>query len=256
MLRKRLIINSLIDRDINGSHSDFTVYLDESLNPGSDKFMIGLKKVSLPNTVFTFHVKDSYLWYLYDGNLHNIKLPTEEDIEDGAQLAQAITDLFAVNNHNIEATMNDTTKRLQFTNNSNVDIRLVSSDLYEPVVNGTDIVNSANHKLGLLGDLSNNVITPSFTYECEGVPKIISTSVFHITSKTLGNYRQSILPKNQSNQQYILYTALNNVGFGDIIQKDIAQDDIKFFEIDGSIDSIDIAIRDENYRIIENNRIM
>jgi hypothetical protein len=250
MLRKRLIINSLIDRNINGSHSDFTVYLDESLNPGSDKFMIGLKKVSLPNTIYTFHQKDSYLWYLVNGTLHNIQIPTEEDIEDGAQLAQALTDLFSVNNHSIDVSMNDTTARLQFTNNTGNPIRLVSSDLYEPVVNSTDIVNSANHKLGLLGDLSNNTISNNFTYEATGVPKIISTSIFHITSKTIGDYRQSILPKQQELQQYILYSALNTVGFGDIINKDIPHDDLKWFEIDGSIDTIDIQIRDENYRIV------
>jgi hypothetical protein len=253
MLRKRLIINSNIDRDFLGEHSDFRVYMDQSIEAGQDKLMIALKKVSIPNTVYTFHVQDSYLWYVYDGTLHNIKLPTNEVITDGSNLAQAITDLFSVNNHDIEANMNTESNRLQFTNNSNVDVRIVSSDLYEPVVNNTEIVNSANNKLGLIEDLSNNVIQPSFTYEAVGVPKIISSSVFHITSKAIGDYRQSILPKQQELQQYIIYTLLNNAGFGDINNDNIPHDDMKWLEVDGMIDSIDIQVRDENYRIVDLN---
>ena len=253
MLRKRLLINSKLDRDINGSNSDFIVYMDESLNPGSNHFMIGLKKVSLPNTVYTFHFKDSYLWYLYDGTLYNIKIPTNEVIEDGTQLASTLKDLFGVNGHSIDVNFNDTTNRLQFTNNSSVDIRIVSSNLYETTVNGQDIVNSCNDKVGLIEDLTNNVITPSVTYEAKGVPKIISSSVFHITSKTLGNYKQSILPKQQSNQQFILYTLLNTAGFGNIIQKDIERDDVKWMEVDETLDKIDIQLRDEDYRIIDLN---
>lgn len=258
MQRKRLYVNSSLDRSKNSSSSNFRVYLDESIDARMNKIMIAVKKVSLPNTVYTFAFEDSILWYLTDVGgaseaLKYIAIPTDKNYKDVSELIEDINTSFINEGDNISVSQDDTTKRLRFRNDSPFKIRIVSSNEYENIVNGTTIVNSCNNKIGLVGNLTDDTLDTGESYLATGIPKLLSTSMFYITSTTLGNWMNTMLPRSKTYKEYIIHSMLNTGGFGDVLQDSLDENSMFWIEIDGSLTDFDIVIKDENYREVNLN---
>ena len=248
----KIAINSEIDREPNSSRDNFRTFLSRPVSNFNREIQVGLRKAVIPNTAYTFHPNDNYLWYVLDGTVKNIQLDTQRVFSDGEQLAEHLTNLFGENNDTgITVEQNENSKKLVFSNSSGVDLRLVSDFIYETEVNGTSIFNHSNVKLGLIDDMSNTIISDGQSYSPSGIPRLVSTFVYNILSKGLVSNTVTTTPSPNDNP-HILASLLNNKGYGDLLTIHLADDEIFWFNVK-SLNSFDIIITDDQYRPISLN---
>lgn len=248
----KIALNSEIDREPTASRDNFRAFLSRPVSNFNRDIRIGLRKAVIPNTTYTFHPNDTYLWYVLDGTLKNIQIDASRVINDGEALAQHLTELFADNSDTgITVEQNEHSKKLIFSNSTGNDLRLVSDFIFETEVNGTPLFNHANVKLGLIDDMSNQTIADGQSYSPSGIPRLVSTLTYNLLSKGLVSNTVTTTPSPNDNP-HILATLLNNKGYGDLLTIHLSDDEIFWFDV-RSLSSIDVIITDDQFRPISLN---
>jgi hypothetical protein len=250
--RYKLAINSEIDREPNSSRHKFTSFLSRPFVSYGRKIRFGLRKAVIPNLMYSFHPNDTRLWYLVDGTLKSIDISSSRVFENGQELADHLTDLFSNNGDSgITVTLDNNTKKLSFNNNTGVTIRIVSDFVYETEVNGTQLFNHANVKLGLTSDLSQTNIPDGSSLTPVSIPRLASTNVYHILSRDKVSNDITVTPSPNDNP-HILASVLVDKSFGDLITIHLSDDEIFYFEID-ELYKISIEVTDDQFRPIDLN---
>ena len=266
MLRNRLLINSssrINDNSVDPSH-DFRVFLDDSIDSGKENIRIGLKKVSIPNTAYTFSEYNNWLYYSLnlDGaeEVKKVELPTDKVFEDVEEVAQELQQALQDKGDNITVDLIEDEYKLQLTNNTEEDEFRIINPVYEPFVLSegefhVDIKFTATHKLGFTEDTRGEWIEANGgTYKAPGIAKIINTSIYYITSRTLGDSLRTITPQHEKMEFQMIGSVLNRVGFGNIHQKVFDEESIIFFDMGSGLNGFDVQILDEHYNPINLNR--
>ena len=248
----KLVINSEIDREPNTSRHNFSSFLSRPVVSYGRKIRFGLRKAVIPNLMYTFHPNDTRLWYLVDGTLKYIDISSSRVFDDGDDLATHLTQLFSDNSDSgITVTLDSNSKKLKFENNTGVSIRIVSDFLYETVVNGTQLFNHANVKLGLIDDLRQTDIPDGSSLTPSGIPRLINTTVYHILSRDKVSNDITITPSPNDNPHILSSIKVNKL-FGDMLTTHRSDDEIFWFEID-ELYKISIEVTDDQFRPVDLN---
>lgn len=254
--RKRLIINSEINR--NGqSRDNFSIFLNDPIPHYRNKIKFAVRKVVMPNTVYSIHPRENRLYYIVDpeGNdeeLKHITLPTNKVYQNADQLADDLSDLFEDNGETMDVEFLEDSQKLKFTNTSAQDIRLVSGDDWETSYNGTELVDRSNVKIGLTQDLRGKVLVNGGFTTAQNIPKIQSSLVFHLISQKLVDNATSITP-NRDNKPHILATLINNKSWGDNLWDTRADDELWQITMNSDLDQLDLQVVDDQYRQVSLN---
>lgn len=254
-MSNRVIINSEIDADLaSNSLTDFEVFLSKPIQVEHGEMLrLGLKRVIIPTTIYTFHTEENTVYYIIDNTLHQIQLNTERVFLDGEELEAHLNTLLEQNGHsNLNFSFSQSSNKLTFTNNSNNEVRLLSDNLFETEYNGTTLFNNAIARLGFYSDLRDFPLQNGEGLEADGVIRLMPTKVLHITSDLIGD-RDITTSPNPNYSFSVLNSVMNNVSYGGLLTKSYAKEDMLYFDITSTITRIDIQIRDDKYRIINNH---
>ena len=250
----RLAINSRIDRQTNDSNSDFRVYLKEAISSLKSSVKIGLKKVAIPNTMYSFSEYNNVLYYVRElntgPNLSELKFETDRIYEGGKDLENFMNNEFSNKGHNITVVFDEATQRFSFTNNESNPFYIINTFL-NPTFQSVTLENSAHHKIGIIRDTTQHKVSNGSTFECKGLPKILNTSVYHIVSNKLGDTQKYKLVKSRNHP--IIASVFNDVSFGDMITREYSDDETFFSVVNDEIEIIDIQILDEEYQPVNLN---
>lgn len=256
MNKQKIIINSELDRQPGDSREQFRSFLSRPITSYNRTIKIGVQSAVIPNTAYTFHQNDTYLWYVLDvggaDTVKNVVLPSNRLFETSNDLATELDSLFTANGDSIDVTSDGDTKKLQFTNNTGSPIRLVSDFVYEVVYNGTTLYNHANKKLGIIDDLRNTSVPDGSTFTPSGLPRLSSTFAYHIISTTLVRQSKTSTP-NPNNNPHILVSVLNNRSFGDLLTVSYPENEIFYHNMSDNLSSIDVQVVDDEYRPVSLN---
>lgn len=256
MNKQKIIINSELDRQPGDSRDQFRSFLSRPVSNYGRTIKIGVQSAVVPNTAYTFHPNDTYLWYVLDvggaNTVKNVVIPSDRLFETSNDLALELDNLFTANGDSIDVTLDDDTMKLQFTNNTGSPIRLISDFVYEVVFNGTTLYNHANKKLGVIDDLRNTSVANGSTFTPSGLPRLSSTFAYHIISTTLVGQSKTSTPS-PNNDPHILASVLNNRSFGDLLTVSYPENEIFYHSMTDNLSSIDIHVVDDEYRPVSLN---
>lgn len=159
---------------------------------------------------------------------------------------------FQDNGDDITIDIVDDEYKFLLTNNNDDGIRIINP-VYEPRVLSEDEFNvdiefTANHKLGFTDDTRDEWISSNGgTYKAPSIAKVLNTSIYYITSKTIGDSLRTLTPQHEHMEFHMIGSVLNNVRFGDINQKDYDDNEVIWFDMDNGLNKFDIEILDEHY---------
>lgn len=257
MSKRKVIINSNLDREPGGTSSNFQVYLSRPLEAHRGRVKIGLRKAVIPNTAYNLHVSESILWFVQNPDTQNelldsIQVDVDRIYQDSNDLADEVNArLDAKGYDDLVCEVNELTGRLRFRSTDNNTYRLIGDYIFELEYNGVPLFNHINRRLGIVEDTRGTLIDSNGTwYQATGLPKLVNTLVYHVTSGQLGNEYNTTTPSKFDNPKIIM-TMMNNVPYG--FNNTQIYDDSEMFTVvlqDG-LNEFDIQIRDEEYRIVD-----
>lgn len=231
MERERIIemyINSYLDRveDENQSTSTkFTVSLQNKnkqieVLPNERELLVKCFKLQIPNVLYNFPEKESRLFFEVDpdgvSDVRSIQIDTERVYASTTDLVNEINTKLGLDASLSDLTLsfNTNTKKMTFTKDGTVDIRLISSFRYgtvESILTFQDM----NDRLGFSQDLTTaGVMTSgSPTLTGQGTVRMNRTNNYHLTlEEQSGFYTQSITPLDTKNHRVIASVAVGSYG--------------------------------------------
>jgi hypothetical protein len=252
----KIFINSELDRQPNNSRESFISFLSRAIPTHGYALRIGVSRMVIPNTAYTFHPNDSYLWYVTDlggtDTLKSVTISTERLFENAQDLADHLQNLFTSNGDSITVGVNQDSLKLEFTNSTGSPIRFISDFIYEVEFSGSPLYNHANKKLGINSDLRNTSIPDGSVFTPAGLTRLSSTFAYHLISTTLVDPSQTSTPSPNKNP-HVLASVLNNKGFGDLLTVFYSRDEIFYHKMSDDLSSIDIQVVDDEYRPVSLN---
>lgn len=231
MERERIIemyINSYLDRveDENQSTSTkFTVSLQNKnkqieVLPNERELLVKCFKLQIPNVLYNFPEKESRLFFEVDpdgvSDVRSIQIDTERVYASTTELVNEINTKLGLDASLSDLTLsfNTNTKKMTFTKDGTVDIRLISSFRYgtvESILTFQDM----NDRLGFSQDLTTAglMTSGSTTLTGQGTVRMNRTNNYHLTlEEQSGFYTQSITPLDTKNHRVIASVAVGSYG--------------------------------------------
>lgn len=231
MERERIIemyINSYLDRveDENQSTSTkFTVSLQNKnkqieVLPNERELLVKCFKLQIPNVLYNFPEKESRLFFEVDpdgvSDVRSIQIDTERVYASTTDLVNEINTKLGLDASLSDLTLsfNTNTKKMTFTKDGTVDIRLISSFRYgtvESILTFQDM----NDRLGFSQDLTTTglMTSGSPTLTGQGTVRMNRTNNYHLTlEEQSGFYTQSITPLDTKNHRVIASVAVGSYG--------------------------------------------
>jgi hypothetical protein len=254
--KKRLIINSEINRN-SQSRDNFSIFLDNPMPHLRNKIRFAVQKAIIPNTAYSVHPQESKLYYVVDPNgpseeLKHISLDTKKVLEDPTDLADEMSLLFDNNGETIDVVVEDTSKKLKFTNNSGQTIKLLSSEDWISEWNGNPLPDRANNKIGLSQDMTSVVLVNGGSTTSKHIPKIQNTMIYHLVSQRLVDNATSITP-DKDIKPHVLISMLNTGSWGSNLTTERPENMLWSISTNSDFDQLDIQVLDDKFRPVDLN---
>eukprot|EP01138_Halocafeteria_seosinensis_P007153 gb/GECG01007314.1/.p1 GENE.gb/GECG01007314.1/~~gb/GECG01007314.1/.p1 ORF type:complete len:261 (+),score=35.30 gb/GECG01007314.1/:1-783(+) len=222
--------------------------LDDAVGGHRQKAQIGVAKAIIPNTAYPFNDKNNKL-YFYDSasatTATSLSISTKTLFQDLQGFADHLTDL--ADNAGFSGLTFDVdsdSQRIIVDNATGSQIRFLKTDTD---IDGNDLPDKANERVGLIASADFDPIADATTKTLTGLPRIASTLVYNISSKSIVDSRKVISP-NEEITPSALVSIPNSVSFGDFLIYSPERNSIVFHPVDASLSEFDIELLDDNYR--------
>ncbi len=252
-----IYINSYIDRLIEESTSNFTVYLPKPI-VSHRKLYLRLDSIELPNTSYNIQSQYSRLWYRYDttgvNTLHNIQVNYSRHYALPTDLITELNSKFTANGHpNIVVTYDILTKKITLSNTTGVSIRIISDYIWDDeLANTYDHINS---RLGFTQDLRTIIIADNTSLIASGLLRLLRTQCYYILCDEISNSTipTTILP-NPQRSGVVLGRIMSNE-FGILSSLILGNEEMSFLCNTQYISSLHFRILDDEFIEVDLNGV-
>ena len=243
-MKKSLYINSDLDRQPTDTNSKWTTYLTQPFDFTQFKqISVGLKNIQIPNTAYNFSNYNNKIWYeLMEGgmpHLYSINVRTDKHYEN---VNDWMKDLNDDCEHNLLFTFSTATKKISVKNNLGLQMRMLSSYIYE-----NHMPNNGNGRLGITKNIG-NWINAGDTQTFFNMPKLIRTNCYYLCCDIIDKTGE--IPYPYFNP--LILNKFTTRNFGELI--DTVYDTVKYVGVaDRTIDKLSFYVIDDELETVDFN---